>query len=248
MLPTSVYWPVDKKLSAPQDDALKEYILMLQYSGRGANLDEIRTAAGRLLYWASGGPKASVSQRWTKACMARQADFLKSIKEKPLAAKRVAAHIVEDVKGHFAKFDRCKRRYNVKDDDVSNFDESGFQIGAVTGDRVYVSLNCEAIYNADPDNRELVTAVVTINFGATRVPAMIIFKGAYHLRRHFQNDLDGNILFARSPTGFTNRGLGLASLSTSINSALLPNLADIVSWIFDGHGSHISRDFLDYYW
>jgi hypothetical protein len=40
----------NKKLSAPQDDALKEYILMLQYSGKGANIHEIRAAAGRLLH------------------------------------------------------------------------------------------------------------------------------------------------------------------------------------------------------
>jgi hypothetical protein len=107
---------------------------MLQYSGRGANLEEIRTAASRLLFWEIGDPKSSVSQRWTKAWMTQQADFLKSIKEKPLSAKRLAAHIVEDVKGHFTEFDRCKRRYSVKDCDVSNFDESGFQIGVVTGD------------------------------------------------------------------------------------------------------------------
>jgi hypothetical protein len=37
--------------------------------------------------------------------MTRQADFLKSIKEKLLSAKRLAAHIVEDVKGHFTEFD-----------------------------------------------------------------------------------------------------------------------------------------------
>jgi len=66
--------------------------------------------------------------------MTRQSDFLKAIREKPLSVKRLAAHIVEDVKGHFAEFDRCKRKYNVKDRDVSNFDETGFQIGVVTSD------------------------------------------------------------------------------------------------------------------
>jgi hypothetical protein len=110
--------------------------------------------------------------------MSRQADFLKSIKEKPLSAKRLAAHIVEDIKGHFAEFNRCKTHYRIKDCDVSNFDESGFQIGVVTGDRVFVSLDCETIYNTDPDNRELVTVVATINYGSIKVPAMIIIKGA----------------------------------------------------------------------
>jgi len=53
----------NKKLDYPQDDALKEYILMLQYSGRGANLDKICAAAGKLLFWSSGDHKSSVSRR-----------------------------------------------------------------------------------------------------------------------------------------------------------------------------------------
>jgi hypothetical protein len=185
----------NKKLSAPEDEALKEYILMLQYSGHGANIQEIRAVAGRLLHWITRDPGSSISVRWTKQWMTRQAQFLKSIKEKPLSVKRLAAHIVEDVQGHFKEFDHVVKKYRVKDDDVSNFDESGFQIRVVTGDQVYVSLDCEVIYSADPDNRELVTVVAMINYGGTKVLAIIIFKGAYHLRGHFKNQLDGNILF-----------------------------------------------------
>lgn len=180
--------------------------------------------------------------------MVRQAEFLKSIREKPLSAKRLAAYIVEDVKGHFQEFDRCKRRYNVEDCDVSNFDESGFQIGVVTGDRVYVSHDCEAIYNTDSENRELVIAVATINYGGTKVPAMIIFKGAYHLRGHFKNQLDENILFARSPTGFTNYRLGVCYIKHFDRFCPPSGPGRYRILIFDGHGSHIIREFLDYYW
>jgi hypothetical protein len=221
---------------------------MLQYSGRGANLDEIRLATGRLLFWETGDPKASVSRRWAKAWMTRQADFLKGIKEKPLSAKRLAAHIVEDVQGHFAEFDRYRRRYGVKDYDVSNFDETGFQIGVITGGRVYVSLDCEAIYKADPENRELVTAVATINYGATKVPAMIIFKGAYHLRGYFKNDLDDNILFTRSATGFSNQRLGVCYIRHFDRFCPPSRPGRYRILIFDSHGSHISREFLDYCW
>jgi hypothetical protein len=35
---------------------------------------------------------------------------------------------------------------------VSNFDGSGFQIGVVKGDRVYMLLDYEVVYNADPNN------------------------------------------------------------------------------------------------
>jgi hypothetical protein len=46
--------------------------------------------------------------------------------------------------------------------------------------------------------------VATINYGSKKVPLIIIFKGAYHLREHFKNQLDGNILFVHSIIGFSN--------------------------------------------
>jgi hypothetical protein len=86
---------------------------------------------------------------------------------------------------------------------------SSFQIGVITRDRVYISLDCENIHNTDPDNRELMIAIVMVNYGRKKVLAMIIFKGVYYLRGYFKNNLDGNIFFVRSATGFTNDRLGL---------------------------------------
>jgi hypothetical protein len=77
---------------------------------------------------------------------------------------------------------------------------------------VVVPADCITVYAADPDNKEFATSVETINYGGKKVAAMIIFQGAYHLRKHFDNDIDGNILFARSPTGFSNDRLALVYL------------------------------------
>jgi hypothetical protein len=131
---------------------------------------------------------------------------------------------------------------------VSNFDESGFQIGVVKGDIVYVPLDCEVVYNADPDNRELVTVVATINYGGRKVPAYIIFKGAYHLRGYFLRTLDGGIEFARSPTGFTNNRLGLRYLEHFIRHCPPLRIGAYRILIFDGHSSHLSDDFLHLCW
>jgi hypothetical protein len=58
--------------------------------------------------------------------MTRQAEFLKLIKEKPLSAKRLAAHIIEDMRGHFKEFERVIWKYNIAREDVLNFNKSGF--------------------------------------------------------------------------------------------------------------------------
>jgi hypothetical protein len=92
---------------------------------------------------------------------------------------------------------------------VLNFDESRFQIRVISGDIVYVPLDYEACYNADPNNQELRIVVASINQGGKKVPAMIIFKGTYHTQGHFKNHLDKNILFTQSDTSFTNKKLRL---------------------------------------
>jgi hypothetical protein len=130
---------------------------------------------------------------------------------------------------------------------VSNFDESGFQIGVVKGDRVYVLLDCEVVYNADPNNRELVIVIATINYGRKKVLAMIIFKGAYYLRGHFQKELDGNICFARSLTSYTNNRLRLKFLRHFNKYCPPSRLSAYRILIFDGHSSHLSKDFLNFY-
>jgi hypothetical protein len=100
----------NKKLSVPQDESLRDYLLMLYTSGRSPNLEAIQTGASRLVYYDTGDIDSSVSRRWTKAWIARNHEFLKQIREKPMSAKRLSTHIVEDIKEHFANFDKCRRK------------------------------------------------------------------------------------------------------------------------------------------
>ena len=82
-------------------------------------------------------------------------------------------------------------------------------IGMVTGSIIIAPASCNTIYVDDPVNRELVTSTECISAGGYHVPPMITFKGAYHLRKYFKNDTDGDILWSRSESGFTNDKLTL---------------------------------------
>jgi len=48
------------------------------------------------------------------------------LKQKPLSAKQIAATIIEEVELYFQEYRRCKLYWKIYDDDVSNFDETGF--------------------------------------------------------------------------------------------------------------------------
>jgi hypothetical protein len=104
------------------------------------------------------------------------------------------------------------------------------------------------VYNANPDNRELVIVIAIINYGGRKIPVYIIFKGAYYLRGHFPRILDSGIEFARSSTGFTNNRLGLQYLKHFIKHCPPLRTGAYRILIFDGHGSHLSDEFLYLCW
>ncbi len=59
--------------------------------------------------------------------------------------KRLAAYVVEDIDNHFADFRRCKDKWGIHDDDVSNFDEFGFLIGVTTSEHFIVPVDCAVV-------------------------------------------------------------------------------------------------------
>jgi hypothetical protein len=238
----------NKKLSDVQDIALKEYIFMLHGCGTSATIETIKVAANRLLFYSTGDPSIIVSKRWVRAWIQRHSDFLKPLKTKPISAKRLDSHVVEDIQAHFKAFKKCKDYWGIQDEDIYNFDETGFQIGITSGEKVIVPKDTITAYSADPDNRELITSVETIGYSGRKVPPMIIFAGAYHLQRYFTNDMDKNTLFARSETGFSNDKLGVKYLEHFNRFTKDQCVGKYRMLIFDGHGSHLTPEFLDFCW
>jgi esterase/lipase superfamily enzyme len=78
------------------------------------------------------------------------------------------------------------------------------------------------------------------------VPPIIIFSGAYYLCRYFDNDIDGDTLFARSDSGYSNNKLGLKYLEHFNRYTKNLTKGRYRMLIFDGHSSHLSQNFLDY--
>jgi hypothetical protein len=159
---------------------------------QGANIDNTITAANSILRYQ--GSEATATKRWAKAWLSREADFFKTLRSKALKAKRRASHLRVNIKGHFKEFKRCKDHCYIWDRDTYNFDETGYLISVVSRSLIIVLISCDAVYVNDPANKELVTLTECISADGYHVPPMIIFKGAYHLRKHFKNDIDGRIL------------------------------------------------------
>jgi hypothetical protein len=91
-----------------------------------------------------------------------------------------------------------------------------------------------------------VTCVECFSATGYHVPLMLIFKGAYYLRKYFDNNIDGDTLFARLESGFTNDVLTMAWIKHFEKFIALRTKGAYRMLIFDGYSSHITQDFLDF--
>jgi hypothetical protein len=100
-------------------------------------------------------------------------------------------------------------KFGICFEDVWNMDETGFYIGILNGKIVITHLNTKAVYLADPDNRELLTAIETVSARGEAITPFLILKGEILLEEHFNNDLNAETVFTTSSTRYTNDALSL---------------------------------------
>jgi hypothetical protein len=162
----------NKKLAEPEDESLRDYLLLCHFLGRSASCDHVVAAGNSILRCHAGWNKEpeTCSRKWAKRWISRNHEFIKTLRSKPLSSLRRAAQLKEDVDGHFKEFRRCKDKWGILDEDVYNFDETGTQIGVIgAGQKVIVPANTEVVYVDDLDNRELVTSTECIGYSVSFV-------------------------------------------------------------------------------
>jgi hypothetical protein len=101
----------------------------------------------------------------------------KTLTTKPISTQRPVSHIVEEIKQHFRDFQRCKEYWGILDEDVYNFDETGFQIGVTSGKRSLFQRTVQWYMQQILIIRSLLPQVETVNYAGKKVPPMIIFQG-----------------------------------------------------------------------
>ena len=198
---------LNKVLNPDQEEALKQFIDFMIYLGHRADLKTVRAAANKIL-----GDSASthqVNRLWAQRWFKRNKSWFKTLRAKTLAQERKAAHRKEDLEEHFTEYYGALEKYGICFEDVWNMDETGFRIGVLNGKIVITHLNTKAIYLADPDNRESLTAIETISARGEAIALFLILKGEILVEAHFDNDLDTESVFATSSTGYINDALSL---------------------------------------
>ncbi|KNG45926.1 pogo transposable [Stemphylium lycopersici] len=145
--------------------------------------------------------------------------------------------------------------YNLVPRDTYNMDEKGFMIGIVgRSKRVFSKSKWEskAVRQSVQDgNREWITLMACVCADGTALPPSLIYPSAENSIRSAWVDAiqagEHEVFVSSLPTGWTNDAIGLAWLEqvfdryTKLKSGRSRRLL-----ILDGHGSHVTMDFIKY--
>jgi DDE superfamily endonuclease. len=102
---------------------------------------------------------------------------LKSRFARRYTAQRALCEDPELIKAWFAKFVITIAEYGIHDDDIYNFDETGFAMGVTSTSQIITSREWHSKHKLlQPGNREWVTAIECIHLNGV-LPPTIIFKG-----------------------------------------------------------------------
>lgn len=134
-------------------------------------------------------------------------------------------------------------------------DEKGFMIGVEGRSKRWFSKDVfrhggikEALQDG---NREWITTLCTVCADGTTLPPALIYEAMNdNIRDNWVEDIqpgEHQVYVASSPTGWTNNRLGLAWVKDVFDANTKAKARR--KWrllITDGHGSHITREFIDY--
>ena len=92
------------------------------------------------------------------------------------------------VREWFTLVRNTKAKYGIQEDDIYNFDETGFMMGVMSTDMVVTSSDRHSNTKlVQPGNREWIIVIQGVNSQGWTVPPFIIVSGKYHLSTWYKN-------------------------------------------------------------
>ncbi|KAH7463353.1 hypothetical protein FOMA001_g18122 [Fusarium oxysporum f. sp. matthiolae] len=236
--------PKSRKLSDLEEQIIFQFILDLDSRGFPSRLRFVEEMANSLLADRDASP---VGKRWAHNFVKRQPE-LKTRLFRKYDYQRAKCEDLSIIRGWFRLVQNTIAKYGIRSDDIWNFDETGFMMGAIMAGMVVTGSERQGRpKSVQPGNREWITVIQAINAEGQSIAPFIIGAGQYHLANWYREcNLPGDWVIATSQNGWTNNQLGLHWLKHFDRSTTNRSTGPYRLLILDGHESHHSADFERY--
>jgi hypothetical protein len=236
--------PNSMKLLVTEEQTIVNYILDLDARGYPLHLPAIKDLADSLLAARHRDP---VGPNWPRAFIKRRPELKMKFNRK-YDYRRALCEDPELVQGWFRLVQNTKAKYGIQDNDMYNFDETGFMMGMHNSSAVVTAserrLKPKSLQQG---NKEWVTSVVCVSAAGWAIPPFIIFQGKHHLSAWYKEDsLPKDWVIGVSENGWTTNELGLKWLEHFDRHTKERTVGAHRLLILDGHESHNSVEFQQY--
>jgi hypothetical protein len=134
-----------------------------------------------------------------------------------------------------------KAKYGVHNEDIHNFDETGFQMGVIGSMKVVTGAERRTRPDLiQPGDREWVKVIQSICAAGYATPPFIIYKGRIHISAWYEEaSILRNWKLSVSENGWTNNALGLEWLKHFNAHTKAQQVGAYRLLILDGHVSDV---------
>jgi hypothetical protein len=195
-----------------------------------------------------------VSETWVLRFLDRNNDRIVSKWSKAMDAVRHHADSYLKYRLYFDLLHEKMALYNIQACNTYNMDEKGFLIGILGRSKRLFSRGMwerkEVTAALQDGEREFVTCLATICADGSALPPGLIFAALGGLRDTWVAGIEAGkheVFCCTSPTGWSNNEIGLSWLEQVFQRATKEKAKrDYRLLIVDGHGSHLTMDFINY--
>ncbi|KAH7548829.1 hypothetical protein BM1_10854 [Bipolaris maydis] len=237
---------VNRKLSSIEEQSLVQWILDLDRRGFPPHIIDVRQMADALL--AARGqdpPPQPVGKKWVSRFIQSQPE-LQTKWSRRLNSQRAQYEDPATIVAWFKLVEETRQTYGVLDQDIYNFDETGFAMGVASTSKVVTSSDrVGRAVVVQPGNREWVTVIECVNASGWSLPPFVILSGKVHQSSWYHN-LPPDWTIGTSDNGWTTDQLGVEWVK-HFNQHTTARTAGVYRLlILDGHGSHATPEFDQY--
>ncbi len=239
--------PATRKLTSTEEEVLLQRILDLDTQGFPPRVAVVRETADIILATRNQQPPQTVGQNWVRNFINRH-DILRTKYNRKYDYQRSQCEDPVIIKGWFNLVRNTIAKYGILEEDIYNFDETGFQMGVIgTAKVVTASERRGRTRTIQPGNREWVTIVHGINSQGWEIPPLIILAAKLHQATwYINNPTPADWVISVSENGWTNDEIGYTWIQHFEKYTQSRTKGKYRLLILDGHGSHHTARFEEF--
>jgi hypothetical protein len=229
-----------QRLAPEQEEFLVEWILEEEQRGYPPSHSRAREMAARVLRM--NGDIRPLGRKWLRKFLDRN-PRVASVVGRKIEAVRVEGTSQEALQEFFRRFEEVQTKFNILLENTWNMDEHGIALGMCVNSQVLASSKKKRTYTKSPEDREWVSLIETVSAAGRKTRNLAIFKGQNLQSTWFPHDIP-DWYYTASENGWTSNNIAVEWLERIFLVDTVPKNSIGRILILDGHGSHISVDFL----